>query len=559
MTKRQTTIITALSVIAFILALLVSGRYWLRFDLTKNKAYTISKVSRNIHLELPDPVTITYYLSNKLKTVVPAPGEIEDMLREYAAYSRGKIRLVVRDPLRGGDSGTVDELGLQARQVPVVEQDQTSLITVYSGIIIEYLDKMEILPWVISTDTLEYDLTSRIRSLVRDTERWIAVIVGDSARDWGEHFGYLSSTFAEAGIRVRLITPSEEIPDNAPGLLVLGGVEELDQWVLYRIDRYIQLGGKVLFAADGVYVDTIYNTIQARPQQDLGLLSMIASYGVTIKPELALDRNALTLQYQTRLPNGSTQIRIVRYPHWIGVPGDAGNPEHPVSANFNGIDLYWPSPLDIHPAPGVEAKTLFTSSPNAWSMTRDFQTNPDTSFMFELEANQTKGVKIFGAALSGIFPSYFRDGEKPIREGSEEELPDLPENARAARIIVVGDMDFVTSLVNATQARQNLEFILRATDWLISDEDIIGIRSRQPQTGRFDKIADPDMRAAAKKMSQIINVGLIPLLVIAVGIFRAVRRSRVMRSDQTTNNNEQLTMNSGQSAQTDNKENNNGV
>jgi len=117
----------------------------------------------------------------------------------------------------------------------------------------------------------------------------------------------------------------------------------------------------------------------------------------------------------------------------------------------------------------------------------------------------------------------------------------------------------VTSLVNATQARQNLEFILRATDWLISDEDIIGIRSRQPQTGRFDKIADPDMRAAAKKMSQIINVGLIPLLVIAVGIFRAVRRSRVMRSDQTTNNNEQLTMNSGQSAQTDNKENNNGV
>jgi len=551
MTKRQTTIITALSVIAFILALLVSGRYWLRFDLTKNKAYTISKVSRNIHLELPDPVTITYYLSNKLKTVIPAPGEIEDMLREYAAYSRGKIRLIVRDPLRAGDSEAVDELGLQARQVPVVEQDQTSLITVYSGIIIEYLDKMEILPWVISTDTLEYDLTSRIRSLVRDTERWIAVIVGDSARQWNEHFSYVNSTLTEAGIRVRIIAPGEEIPDNAPGLFVFGGVEELDQWALYRIDRYIQLGGKVFFAAEGVNVDTIYNTIQAKPQQDLGLLSMIASYGVTILPELALDRNALTLQYQTRLPNGATQIRIVRYPHWIGVPADFGNSDHPVSANFNGIDLYWPSPLEIHPSSDVEARVLFVSSPNAWSMTRDFQTNPDTPFMFEMEAGTTKGIKTFGAALSGIFPSYFKDKEKPLREGSEEELPDLPENSRAARIIVIGDLDFATNLINATQARQNLEFILRAADWLVSDDDIIGIRSRQPQTGRFDKISDPDMRAAAKKMSQIINVGLIPLLVIAVGIFRAVRRSRAMRGEQRTD--------SGQSAQTDNKENNNGV
>jgi len=416
---------------------------------------------------------------------------------------------------------------------------------------------MDILPWVISTDTLEYDLTSRIRSLVRDTERWIAVIVGESARQWNDHFGYVHSILAEAGIRIRLMAPGEEIPDNTPGLLVLGGAEEIDDWALYRIDRYIQLGGKVFFAAEGVYVDTIQNTIQARPQQDLGLLSMIASYGVTVRPELALDRNALTLQYQTRMPNGAVQIKIVRYPLWIGIPSDYGNPEHPVSANFNGIDLYWPSPLDIHPAPEVEARVLFTSSPNAWCMTRDFQTNPDTPFMFEMEAGETKGVKIFGAALSGVFPSHFKDREKPLREGSEEELPDLPENAKAARIIVVGDMDFATNLINATQARKNLEFILRAADWLISDDDIIGIRSRQPQIGRFDKISDLDMRAAVKKMSQIINVGLIPILVIAAGIFRAVRRSRAMNSGQRTNNNEQLADNDVQS--TGNKEKNNGV
>jgi len=559
MTKKQTIIITALSVAALILALLVTGRYWARLDLTKNKAYTISQVSRNIHRELPDPVTVTYYLSNKLKTVIPSPGEIEDMLREYTAYSRGKIRLVVRDPVRAGLSETIEELGLQPRQVPIVEQDQTSLITVYSGIVIEYLDKMEILPWVISTDTLEYDLTSRIRALVRDTERWIAVIVGDSLRQWNEHFSYVNATLTEAGYRVRVIPPGDEIPDNTPGLFVLGGVEDLDEWALYRIDRYIQLGGKVFFATEGVFVDTIQNTIQARKQEDHGLLAMISSYGVTILPELALDRNALTLQYQTRLPNGGMQIKLTRYPHWIGVPGEQGNPGHPVSAGFNGLDLYWSSPLSYHPGPDVEATVLFTSSPNAWSMMNDFHTNPDMPYMFELEANETKGIKTLGVSLSGVSPSFFRDAPKPVREGSEEELPDLPENARSSRIIVVGDLDFATTLVNATQARQNLEFLLRTADWLVSEDDIIGIRNRQPQTGRFDKISDPDMRSAMMRFTQIINVGLIPLLVIAVGIIRATRRSRSMRSAQRINNNEQTADNDVQSAENEKKGNSDDV
>ena len=211
MTKKQTTIITALSITAFILGLLVSGRIWFRLDFTKNKAYTISKVSRNLHREIPNPVNITYYLSNRLKTIIPVPQEIEDTLREYTAYSGGKITLTVRDPVKAELTSAVEQLGIQSRQVQTVDRDQASLVTVYSGIVIEYLDKIEVLPWVISTDTLEYDLTSRIRAMVTDTQRQIGVIVGDSFRQWREDFGYLGSTLEEAGYRVRLFSAGEEI------------------------------------------------------------------------------------------------------------------------------------------------------------------------------------------------------------------------------------------------------------------------------------------------------------------------------------------------------------
>jgi len=532
MTKKQTTIITALSITSFILALLVSGRFWFRLDLTKNKAYTISKVSRNLRNEIPEPVTITYYLSDKLKTIVPAPGEIEDTLREYAAYSRGKIRVTVRDPVKSGLSSMVEEIGIYPMEIQTVEQDQSSFITVYSGIVIEYLDKIETLPWVISTGTLEYDLTSRIRAMAADTQRQIGVIIGDSYMQWNDDsFGYLNMSLYDAGFRVRVISAGDEIPDTLAGLFVIGGVEDLDEWALYRIDRYIQLGGKVFFAVKGIFVDTLYGSLEARRQMDLGLLDMIASYGVTVRPELVLDRSALAFPYQVSTPYGGIQTSIVRsYSLWINVLEENGNPRHPVSSAFTGLHLYWPSPLELHHSPSVEAEYLFTTTNEAWLMRENFYTNPMVMYMLELEAAETSGTKILGASLTGEFPSFFRGAEKPVREGSDEELPDLPQRASPSRIIVIGDSDFTTNIIGATQAAHNLDFLTRVADWLVSDDDIIGIRNRQPQSGRFDKIPDPDRRLSAMRFSQIFNVGVVPIFVVAAGLIAASRRKARSRN-----------------------------
>ncbi|WP_461248339.1 Gldg family protein, partial [Treponema sp. R6D11] len=150
---------------------------------------------------------------------------------------------------------------------------------------------------------------------------------------------------------------------------------------------------------------------------------------------------------------------------------------------------------------------------------------------FEQSAAGTKGKKDLGAALTGEFPSFFKGSEKPVREGSDEVLPDMPQYAKQSRILVVGDTDFATNMINATNARQNLDFLLRCADWLVSDEDIIKIRSEQPHVGRLDKIFASGSRAAAMRFVQIINVGVIPLLVVAVGLILASRRKK--RSQDT--------------------------
>ncbi|MDR1636115.1 MAG: GldG family protein, partial [Treponema sp.] len=256
MTKRQAAVLTLLSLALIFLGLLLSRRFWFRLDLTRGKAHTLSPVSRNLHREIPEPLSITYYVSKRLSAVHPLPGEVEDLLREYASWSRGKIRLTVRDPAGAGMEGEIESLGIEPRQIEIVERDEAAVATVYSGIVMEYLDRLELLPAVFSPDTLEYDLTSRILSLVRGTERQIGILVGDAFRDWDGQYRLLDQTLVRAAYRARLLSPGEEISDTLPILLVLGGAEDLDEWALYRIDRYIRGGGRVLFALEGVFVDS---------------------------------------------------------------------------------------------------------------------------------------------------------------------------------------------------------------------------------------------------------------------------------------------------------------
>jgi ABC-type uncharacterized transport system involved in gliding motility auxiliary subunit len=522
MNKKQASIIYLLSIIAIIMGIAVSGRIWFRIDTTKNKAYTISPVSRNLHSEISDPVTITYYVSDKLRAISPMPGEIEDLLREFAAFSRGKIRLSVRDPVKAHLADQIEQLGILPQQIQTMEQDQASFVTVYTGIVIECLDETNILPVVFSLETLEYDLASRIRDLVRGSSRQLGVIVGDNPRGWNQDYAYLQNALTQAGYNIRLIAPGEDLPDTLSALMVLGGVETFDETALYQIDRYIQAGGKALFTVRSVYIET-EGDLAARLMDDKGLLAMLSSYGVTVLPQIGMDRSALTMQYQTRLSSGAVQFRIVPNPQWVRIRAESGSREHPVSAHFAGLDLFWPNPLQLNPPEQVEAVPLFTGTAEGWAMNEPFNTNPEISYLFERDASTTKGEKVYGISLTGIFPSYFKDRPQPVQENGSA-LRDMPETAQNARILVVGEQFFAASFLGVTGARQNLDFMLQAAGWLGNDDDIIAIRSRQAGGNRLDKIIDADKRAAAMRFAQIVNVIIVPLVVIAAGLLFAARR-----------------------------------
>jgi ABC-type uncharacterized transport system involved in gliding motility auxiliary subunit len=213
------------------------------------------------------------------------------------------------------------------------------------------------------------------------------------------------------------------------------------------------------------------------------------------------------------------------------------------------VDLYWPSSIEFDLPEGISGETLFSSTPDAWRMTRDFAIRPELNYLFTQEEPDTRGVKILGAALSGVFPSWFKDVEKPSRDTTGDsieedplfglagavgaaELPDMPPEPRESRIVVIGDTDLAGPLIQYTRSDRNLDFLLQAADWLGNDDDIVGIRNRQSDAGRLNRIADPVKRAGAMAFSRLFNTIFIPLVIILLGIFRWWKRRAVIKGKE---------------------------
>jgi len=225
MKKRNEIVIFLLGLAIILLAALNSSRFFARLDLTENRAFSISRVSKRLFQEIPERVYITYYVSERLRKLYAFPQQVEDLLLEYAAYSRGKIHVESLDPLAAGEVTRAEQLGVSPQQIEVVERDERSLAKIYTGIVIQYLDRHETIPLAVRTDALEYELTSRIRKVVSGQERVLGVLLGDSQRSFEQEYGRLSSSLGE-NFRVLPLSPGQDVPEEVDVLFVIGNSDQ---------------------------------------------------------------------------------------------------------------------------------------------------------------------------------------------------------------------------------------------------------------------------------------------------------------------------------------------
>jgi gliding-associated putative ABC transporter substrate-binding component GldG len=524
MKKRSEIILFVMTVVLIALVGLNASRFFARLDLTANKAFTISKVSRQLFIEIPEQVYITYYVSDKLRSLYGFPAQIDDMLQEYAAYSRGKIRVTSADPVASGAVQAAEGLGVYAQQIEVVEQDQRSFAQVYTGIVVQYLDRYQVIPVVSRVESLEYELTSKIRRAVTNDEQVVGLLSGDSARTADSDFRSLMSALS-ADFSVRPVQAGETIPEDVDVLFVIGNYT-LDEYDLFPIDQYIMRGGRALFAVEGMKVDLMRGMVGS-PLGEAPVLDLLGGYGVTVRRAFVLDKYCQNFRVPRQVFGQVMWEVMDKYPYWITVAGQFVSRSNPVTAHFQGLDLYWASPLEPHPPEGVTSEVLATTTPDGWVQDKEpFETHPQRASVLALMNHESSGSYPLAVSLRGRFTSYFKGREIPRREGEDPGWKQIVGQGAETRLVVVGDADFATELYQYTGANYNLEFLSNVAGWLGNSEDLLQIKTRDARDLRLNRIQDPVARVRAALFAQLVALVIVPLLVVAFGILRFLYRRR---------------------------------
>jgi len=103
---------------------------------------------------------------------------------------------------------------------------------------------------------------------------------------------------------------------------------------------------------------------------------------------------------------------------------------------------------------------------------------------------------------------------KPPQQPGMPPPPDEGNEARKARIVVVGDSDFCTDgLIQALGGlgKQNLAFAVMAINWVVKNEKLVAIPPKEPAEKPFS-VTD-----AQKRFTWVLTVGVVPLLIILAG------------------------------------------
>ncbi|HZI21878.1 MAG TPA: Gldg family protein [Gemmatimonadales bacterium] len=490
---------TVLLAVAVVVVNLLGGNIGGRIDLTPGRAFTLAPATRKMLHDLPDLVTIKLFASSALpKEVETTRRDVDDLLRDYRAAGRGKVKVVVADP--AADSSARQDArsaGVPPVQFNVLGQGELQVKDGYLGIAVRYADQVKTIPFVQQTNDLEYQLTSDIRSLTHPTRSTIAFgEIGDptSARAQRSFESLREQLGATYTVRTVQFTDSTIAPDIRV-LAFAGTPDSLKSVELDRFRAFLDRGGSMLLMANGMQLSPQGPFATSR---SVGWNELLKPYGIAIASDMVYD---LASNTQVGIPAQFGQV-LVAYPFWVRALSTGRSP---VNADVGAVLLPWASQIDTAKAAGKATPLLVTSRAGGVEETTAFI---DPTGRLSRDSLRSRIMAVLA-------------------------LPPTPAAGAAAgatprgRVVVVGSADFASDRF-ARNSPANIVFVQNAMDWLAQEDDLITIRSknRAPPPLVFTS-------AATRGVAKYGNLIGVPALLIAAGIVRLLRRRRTTRRTYT--------------------------
>lgn len=460
-----------------------SYQIFARLDLTENKAYSISKVSKETVKKLDDVVNVKVYFSKDLPSqFITLRQEVGDILDEYEAYSDGEMKIEFISP--DNDDETARDLyakGIPQLTFQTYEKDKAQVVHGYMGMTIAFGDNTEVIS-VLDQDTsnLEYQITTAIKKITSEQMATVAFLTSngtlDIQNDLSNAYQALSTLYS---VTIVDLSQEKEIPDTIDTLIIVGPSEEFSEEQLGAIDAFLARGGNVLVLLDGVKVEQGL----AAHANNTGLETLLQKYGVTVNNDLVADARNAMASFSKGFFTFSTN-----YPFWPKITSDGFNKDNSAVSGLESVVLQWASSLDIDNSKGNSITPLVYTSNKAWQVKDNFDLNPDSDLA------KAGNQKFTLAAL--------------INSNDDN----------AGRIIVVGDSDFIKNNNNA----DNLTLFQNLVDSLSLDDDLISIRSKTVTSRPIQE----DLEDGTRAFIRYGNIFGITIIIIIFGMTRYYLRRK---------------------------------
>jgi len=557
--KTQNIIQLIIALVIILVVNYISSNAYFRLDLTSDKRYTLSELTHETLDSLEDIVYIEIYLDGEMPIGFQRMQKANyELMDEFRVIGGSNIQYQFVNPAKSNNESERNamyqdlyERGLNPTNVK--DRDEEGGLAekiLFPGAIITYMGKETPINLLVnnpglsaevnlnnSIQSLEYEFIDAIRKLTVQKRKKIAFIEGQGELDEYQTGDITRALNEYYEIDRVTIKDYINILDPYAAVIIAGPTQAYTEKSKFFLDQYIMKGGKVLWFMESVKVNLDSLSTGGMTfalMNDVNLRDQLFKYGVRINPNIIQDIQCAVIPVNTAV--SGSQPQFVPAP-WLYYPLLNGNENNPVTKSLNLIKSEFPSVIDtVGKNSDITKEIILSSSMGSKVLNvpllvslREVSEQPDPATFI----NPNNPIAVI---LEGKFESVFQNRliDKYI-EGFDFVFK---EKGEPTKMIVVSDADiirndirvradgvFITPLGYDRYTKQtygNKEFVMNAVHYLVNENGILNMRSREFKLRLLDKNRIQDERTRW----QVINTVLPVIFIIAFAFLVAYLRKR---------------------------------
>ncbi|MFT5285164.1 MAG: ABC-type uncharacterized transport system involved in gliding motility auxiliary subunit [Planctomycetota bacterium] len=504
-----------------------------RLDLTEDALYSLSEGTHNILAELPEPVKLRFFFSEKLSNDQPALRtyaiRVQELLQEYVLLSDGQISLEIIEPESFSEA---EDRAVEAGIAPLAMGNGGEKF--YLGMVgTSSLDEELVIPLFNPQDEalLEYEITKLIYRLSHPNRAVMGIITtldmqGSPSPDPRQPQAGTPPmailTQLEEQFEVRMFGAAlSSVPSDIDVLMIIHP-KDLDARTKYAIDQFVLAGGRALVLVDAFAEldspsDPNDQMAVYTHQRGSNLDPLLEAWGLRMPVgKIAADRKTAT-----KVGIGG---RSLDYVLWLTLDNSNYNADDPVISQLDKMIIPSSGFLEEVEDTDIVITPLIQTSHDSMQIDQSqVQFGPDPEALlrnFVPEDDQFMLAARATGPASSAFP-----GGKPTKsateniteplEGSDADVPHLAESTTDINVIVIADVDLLNDtywlrretlgpiFLGYRKTADNGDFLINSVDNLSGSNDLISIRGRQKFARPFEYVKEIERAAEQKYLREV--------------------------------------------------------